>query len=106
VKSRSPKGKGVKQNIPSRPSKAKKTRRSRKKERTQNQKEAKRNRHLVRNRIAADKCRQKKTRWIDDLQENVHVLRADNVAKRTECEELCNTLRRRASYHFSILLEK
>lgn len=43
---------------------------------------------LERNRVAADKCRQNRKKWIDDLQDKVHHLGADNSAKKAAVEEL------------------
>ncbi len=54
-----------------------------------NEKEkVKRKKFLERNRIAANKCRQTKKKWIDDLQTKVHLLRADNTAKKAAYKDL------------------
>jgi hypothetical protein len=69
-------------------SKLKKPRKSKKKSLTKDQEEAKRKKFLERNRVAADKCRQNRKKWIDDLQAKAHFFSADNAAKRASVEEL------------------
>lgn len=68
--------------------KVKKPRKSKKKPLTRDQEEAKRKKFLERNRIAADKCRQNRKKWIDDLQNRAHFLNADNAAKKATVEQL------------------
>jgi hypothetical protein len=68
--------------------KVKKPRKSKRKPLTKEQEEAKRKKFLERNRIAADKCRQNRKKWIDDLQNRVHLLNADNAAKKATVEHL------------------
>lgn len=68
--------------------KVKKPRKSKKKTITKEQEESKRKKFLERNRIAADKCRQNRKKWIDDLQTKAHYLGADNTAKKAQLEEL------------------
>jgi len=52
---------------PSQLPKAKKPRKSKRKPLSKEQEEAKRKKFLERNRVAADKCRQNRKKWIDDL---------------------------------------
>jgi hypothetical protein len=68
--------------------KVKKPRKSKKKPMTMEQEEAKRKKFLERNRVAADKCRQNRKKWIDDLQSKAHYLGADNAVKKAQLEEL------------------
>jgi hypothetical protein len=68
--------------------KVKKPRKSKKKPMTKEQEESKRKKFLERNRVAADKCRQNRKKWIDDLQTKAHYFGADNTAKRAQLEEL------------------
>jgi hypothetical protein len=68
--------------------KVKKPRKSKRKPLTKDQEEAKRKKFLERNRIAADKCRQNRKKWIDDLQNRAHFLNADNAAKKATVEQL------------------
>jgi hypothetical protein len=70
--------------------KAPKVKKLRKRSKMENneQEEVKRKKFLERNRIAANKCRQTRKKWIDDLQTKVHLLRADNIAKKAACEDL------------------
>lgn len=82
-----------KPDIPSNPDEsvprpAKKARKSKKKPITREQEEAKRKRFLERNRVAADKCRQNRKKWIDDLQEKCHSYSADNAAKKAALDEM------------------
>lgn len=72
----------------SEPPKLKKPRKSKKKPLTKEQGEAKRKKFLERNRVAADKCRQNRKKWIDDLQAKAHFFGADNAAKRASIEDL------------------
>jgi bZIP transcription factor len=74
--------------ISSEPPKLKKPRRSKKKALTKEQEEAKRKKFLERNRVAADKCRQNRKKWIDDLQAKVHFFNSDNAAKKAALDEL------------------
>lgn len=68
--------------------KLKKPRKSKKKPLTKEQEESKRKKFLERNRVAADKCRQNRKKWIDDLQAKAHFFGADNTAKKASVEEL------------------
>lgn len=68
--------------------KVKKPRKSKKKQMTKEQEESKRTKFLERNRVAADKCRQNRKKWIDDLQMKAHYFGADNAAKKAQVEEL------------------
>jgi hypothetical protein len=68
--------------------KVKKPRKSKKKPMTKEQEESKRKKFLERNRVAADKCRQNRKKWIDDLQTKAHYFGADNTAKKAQLEEL------------------
>lgn len=68
--------------------KIKKPRKSKKKPMTKEQEESKRKKFLERNRIAADKCRQNRKKWIDDLQTKAHYFSADKTAKKAQLEEL------------------
>jgi len=70
------------------PKPAKKPRKSKKKPITKEQEEAKRKRFLERNRVAADKCRQNRKKWIEDLQEKCHQFSAENAAKQAAVEEM------------------
>lgn len=70
------------------PKPAKKARKSKKKPITKEQEEAKRKRFLERNRVAADKCRQNRKKWIDDLQEKCHIFSTDNALKKAALEEM------------------
>jgi len=68
--------------------KVKKPRKSKKKAMTKEQEESKRKKFLERNRVAADKCRQNRKKWIDDLQTKAHYFGADNTSKKAQLEEL------------------
>jgi hypothetical protein len=68
--------------------KVKRPRKSKKKPLTKEQEEAKRKKFLERNRVAADKCRQNRKKWIDDLQAKAHFFTADNAAKKAALEKL------------------
>jgi len=68
--------------------KVKKPRKSKKKPMSKEQEEAKRKKFLERNRVAADKCRQNRKKWIDDLQTKAHYFGADNTTKKAQLEEL------------------
>jgi len=67
---------------------AKKPRKSKKKLVTKEQEEAKRKKFLERNRVAADKCRQNRKKWIDDLQEKCHNYSTDNAVKKAALEDM------------------
>jgi hypothetical protein len=69
-------------------SKPTKPRKSKKKPSTKENEEVKRNQFLERNRVAADKYRQKRKKWIDDLQAKAHFFNADNAAKKALVKEL------------------
>jgi hypothetical protein len=73
---------------PNEPPKVKKPRKSKKKPMTKEQEESKRKKFLERNRVAADKCRQNRKKWIDDLQTKAHYFGADNTTKKSQLEEL------------------
>ena len=68
--------------------KVKKPRKSKKKPMTKEQEESKRKKFLERNRVAADKCRQNRKKWVDDLQTKAHYFGADNSEKKAQLEEL------------------
>jgi hypothetical protein len=68
--------------------KVKKPRKSKKKAMTKEQEESKRRKFLERNRVAADKCRQNRKKWIDDLQTKAHYFGVDNTSKKAQLEEL------------------
>jgi hypothetical protein len=68
--------------------KVKKPRKSKKKPMTKEQEESKRKKFLERNRVAADKCRQNRKKWIDDLQTKAHYFGTDNTTKKAQLEEL------------------
>ena len=51
-------------------------------------KEAKRREFLERNRVAANRCRQKRKEWIDTLENNRVTLQKDNVVKQMEKQQL------------------
>lgn len=72
--------------------KVRRPRKSRKKSMTKEQEEAKRQKFLERNRVAADKCRQNKKKWIDDLQTKAQHFNTDNTAKKVQLEELENEI--------------
>jgi hypothetical protein len=67
---------------------AKKARKSKKKPITKEQEEAKRKKFLERNRVAADKCRQNRKKWVDDLQEKCHNYSADIALKKAALEDM------------------
>lgn len=67
---------------------ARRPRKSKKKALTKEQEDAKRKKFLERNRVAADKCRQNRKKWIDDLQVKAHFFTADNAAKKSALEKL------------------
>jgi bZIP transcription factor len=69
-------------------SKVKRPRKSKKKPLTKEQEEAKRKKFLERNRVAADKCRQNRKKWIDDLQAKAHFFTTDNAVKKAALEKL------------------
>jgi len=69
-------------------SRVKRPRKSKKKPMTKEQEESKRMKFLERNRVAADKCRQNRKKWIDDLQTKAHYFGVDNTTKKTQLEEL------------------
>jgi hypothetical protein len=74
--------------LPEAPPKVKKPRKSKKKPLTKEQEEAKRKKFLERNRVAADKCRQNRKKWIDDLQTKAHMLSHDNAEKKATIQQL------------------
>lgn len=82
------KSKGDDANTANNAPKAKKPRKSKKKPMSKEQEEAKRKKFLERNRVAADKCRQNRKKWIDDLQNKAHFFGADNSAKKAQLEDL------------------
>jgi hypothetical protein len=67
--------------------KVKKLRKRREKE-DKEQEEVKRKKFLKINRIASDKCRQNKRKWIADSHTKMHFLRADSMAKKAACEDV------------------
>jgi hypothetical protein len=74
--------------LPDAPPKVKRRRKSKKKALTKEQEEAKRKKFLERNRIAADKCRQNRKKWIDDLQMKAHKWSYDNAQSKATIQSL------------------